>query len=365
MRRMPAFAAALLTISLALAGCSAGGAGSDNSEKSVSDGAAQAVPAQEGKQEGEQEGAGAADRAAGAPGSQGEKTAAPSRAGTHVIRTAELTVRVKDTQKALATARAAAEDSGGLVENESTERVEDAHVRSRIVLRVPQDAYDEVLSELAGTGTLLARKANAKDVTDQVVDVDSRIASQRVSVARIRELMDRATKLGDVVALEGELSSRQAALESLLAQQASLKDRTTLATITLELSEEPVVKKDREEADAPGFLDALGGGWNAFTATLRWIAVVIGAVAPFAGALAVLYVLWLLARRLLPVTGAHQGRPVTAPAPPVRPTGPGTHGQGAAHGPGNAHGQGAPAGQGTPAGPTRPSGPPPRATPED
>ncbi|MYZ39791.1 MULTISPECIES: DUF4349 domain-containing protein [unclassified Streptomyces] len=307
MRRTPAFAAALLTISLALAGC---GANDSTSQTSASD--AKAVPAQGGKQEG----AGAADRAAQAPGSEGVKASAPpSRAGTHVIRTAELTVRVKDTQKALSTARDAAVNAGGLVENESTERDEDSYVMSRIVLRVPQDEYDSVLAELTGTGTLLARKANAKDVTDQVVDVDSRIASQRVSVARIRELMDRATKLGDVVALEGELSSRQAALESLLAQQASLKDRTTLATITLELSEAPVVKPEKKEED-PGFLDALGGGWDAFTATLRWIAVVIGAVAPFAVALAVLYALWRLARRLLPVTGAHQGRPTTVPAAP-------------------------------------------------
>ncbi|MFE1960879.1 DUF4349 domain-containing protein [Streptomyces sp. NPDC059479] len=307
MRRTPAFAAALLTISLALAGC---GANNSTSQTSASD--AKAVPAQGGKQEG----AGAADRAAQAPGSEGVKASAPpSRAGTHVIRTAELTVRVKDTQKALSTARDAAVNAGGLVENESTERDEDSYVMSRIVLRVPQDEYDSVLAELTGTGTLLARKANAKDVTDQVVDVDSRIASQRVSVARIRELMDRATKLGDVVALEGELSSRQAALESLLAQQASLRDRTTLATITLELSEAPVVKPEKKEED-PGFLDALGGGWDAFTATLRWIAVVIGAVAPFAVALAVLYALWRLARRLLPVTGAHQGRPTTVPAAP-------------------------------------------------
>ncbi|WP_066944559.1 DUF4349 domain-containing protein [Streptomyces lushanensis] len=338
MRRTPAFAAALLTISLALAGC---GANDTASQDSASGRAAKAVPGQGG----EQEGAAAADRAAQAPGGEGVKASTPpSRVGTQVIRTAELTVRVKDTQKALSTARAAAGNAGGLVENESTERDEDSYVMSRIVLRVPQDAYDSVLAELAGTGTLLARKANAEDVTDQVVDVDSRIASQRVSVARIRELMDRATKLGDVVALEGELSSRQAALESLLAQQASLKDRTTLATITLELSEAPVAKPARERDDDPGFLDALGGGWDAFTATLRWIAVVIGAVAPFAVALAVLYALWRLARRLLPAAGAHQGPPTTVPAA--------SDGNGAT-------------GPGGPAAPAAPAGPPPQAAPRD
>ncbi|RYJ28357.1 putative lipoprotein [Streptomyces sp. L-9-10] len=228
-----------------------------------------------------------------------------------MIRTAELTVRVKNTEKALATARSAAVGSGGLVEDESTERIGGDHVGSRIVLRVPQDAYDDVLAELAGTGTLLARKANAKDVTDQVVDVNSRIASQRASVARVRELMDQATRLSDVVSLEGELSTRQADLESLLAQQASLKDRTTLATITLELTETPAVTKEKEEDD-PGFLDALGGGWDALTVTVRWIAVVIGAVAPFAAVLAVLYLLWRLVRGRLP------RRP--EPVPPPWPT---------------------------------------------
>ncbi|MEV0040999.1 DUF4349 domain-containing protein [Streptomyces sp. NPDC050804] len=350
MRRTPAFAAALLTISLALAGC---GANDTESQNSSSDRAADAAPAQGGGQKG----AGAAGQAAQAPGSEGAKaTTAPSRAGTHVIRTAELTVRVKDTQKALSTARAAAVNAGGLVENESTELDGDSYVMSRIVLRVPQDEYDSVLAELEGTGTLLARKANAEDVTDQVVDVDSRIASQRVSVARIRELMDRATKLGDVVALEGELSSRQAALESLLAQQASLKDRTTLATITLELSEAPLARPQKtKEDDGPGFLDALGGGWDAFTATVRWIAVVIGAVAPFAAAFAVLYALWRLARRLLSATGAHQGRPAAVTARPRtgRPAPPAPEGNG-------------PAGPSGPEGtPGTPGGPGPRATPED
>ncbi|MFI6704719.1 DUF4349 domain-containing protein [Streptomyces sp. NPDC050509] len=307
MRAMPAFAAALLTVSLALAGCSAGSA-----DQAASKGVARPAEGRGGQ---------AADLEAGAgdaatPGAKGEdgKSAAP--AGVHVIRTAELTVRVKNTRKALSTARAAAGNAGGLVQDEVTERDEDSGVTSRIVLRVPQGSYDAVLAELSGTGTLLTRKANAEDVTDQVVDVDSRVASQRVSVARVRELMDRATKLSDVVALEGELSSRQSALEALLAQQASLKDRTTLATITLELFENPVVREE-EKAEDPGFLDALGGGWDALLTTLRWIGVVLGAVLPFAAVLGALYLLWRLVRRLLPASA-----PAVPAAGPVTPTQP-------------------------------------------
>ncbi|WP_327679249.1 DUF4349 domain-containing protein [Streptomyces sp. NBC_00467] len=277
MRARRTFAALLLTASLTVAGCS-GGASDDKGESAAGPAAREGAAGS------------AADRA-----ESDAQHAAPKKpvslAPAHIIRTAALEVEVADAQKALASARSAVETAGGHVADESTERIDDTHVASRVVLRVPQERYDEVLSALAGTGRLLSRKADAKDVTDQVVDVESRIATQRASVARVRALMDRATKLGDIVALEGQLSSRQADLESLLAQQAALKDRTTLATITLSLSEKEK-KKEEQRDDDPGFMDALGGGWDALVATGRWAGVVIGAVAPFAAVLVLLYALW-------------------------------------------------------------------------
>jgi hypothetical protein len=212
-------------------------------------------------------------------------------APSHIIRTATLTVRVKDVPKALDEARTAVETVGGFVGSESTTRDGKDRERTRVVLRVPSEKYKQVLDELEGTGKLIERKTKAEDVSDQVVDVESRIKTQRASVARIRELMDRAGKLSDVVTLEGELSSRQADLESLLAQQKTLKDRTSLATITLSLSETAVKKADKAD-DEPGFVDALAGGWNAFVAVFRWLGMALAAVLPFAVATAILLLLW-------------------------------------------------------------------------
>ena len=309
MRATNALAAALLTASLALAGCGASDTISSQADKKAvqpaerrADGAAAAGPG-------------------GAETRPQEKNGAPPKqpvlTGAQVIRTAELSVRVGNTQRALATARAAAEDSGGRVESETTERVEDGRVMSHMVVRVPQSDYDAVLKRLAGTGTLIERRATAKDVTDQVVDVDSRIATQRASVVRVRELMERATTISDVVELEGQLSMRQAALESLLAQQSALRDRVALATITLSLTETGEAEPSSGDT---GFLDALGGGWDAFVATLRWIVVVLAAVAPFLAALAGLYLLWRLVRALLPGrrgSSGPDGGPAAIPTQPA------------------------------------------------
>ncbi|WP_236245779.1 DUF4349 domain-containing protein [Streptomyces sp. CC210A] len=215
----------------------------------------------------------------------------------HVIRTAEMHIEVEDVEKALARARTVAVDAGGHVADESTER----HARgdgrggisSRVTLRVPQRAYDAVMKELSGAGKLLSRTAGAKDVTDQVVDVESRIATQRASVERVRKLMDEATQLSDVVTLEGELSRRQAELESLLARQAALKDSTSLATITLELSERGAARHEDGD-DKPGFLDALRGGWGALVASAAWVLIVLAALAPWLAVAAVAYALWRL-----------------------------------------------------------------------
>ncbi|MFE0675387.1 DUF4349 domain-containing protein [Streptomyces sp. NPDC058867] len=306
-RPVPALAGLLLATALALTGCSAGSSGGDSADlggneaaKSRQDGAADSAG-----------GSAAGDAAAG-------HTQTPRATASHIIRTASLTVQVKDVPKALDEARTATENAGGYVGNETTTRDERGRERTRVVLRVPVASYADVLAELEGTGRLIDRSAKAQDVTEQVVDVESRIKSQRASVVRIRELMDRATKLSDVVTLEGELGTRQANLESLLAQQQSLKDRTSLATVTLSLSETPVKKKAEADED-PGVVDALTGGWDAFVTMLRWIVMALAAVLPFAAVATLVVVVWLRLGRRGPGRGAEAGPAATAPVPQARP----------------------------------------------
>ncbi|MEH0417655.1 DUF4349 domain-containing protein [Streptomyces sp. B21-083] len=319
-RPVQAMAGILLAASLALTGCGAGAGDSGTSSASRADSRKAAPGALEDQ-------AGSDSKAGGKTGGAQASTAPRAATGPHIIRTVSVSVQVKDVPKALAKVRTTAENAGGFVGRETTTLDEEEGAENTdIVLRVPVAEYERVLDALEGTGKLLHREAEATDVTDQVVDVESRITTQRASVKRIRELMDKATKLADVVTLEGELSSRQADLESLLARQASLKDRTSLATINLSLSENPA--KESVEDDDPGVLDALAGGWNAFVSMLRWIVVALAAVLPFAAVTALLVFAWLRltrARRQRPAPATVSGPAPTTylpTAPPAQPDGP-------------------------------------------
>lgn len=294
-RTLALLAAGLLAASLTVAGCTSSGEDSGSA-------ATDRQYASEAPDRPEAGAGGAADSATDskAPGTGAQDGRAqrkpPKAVSEHVVRKARLTVRVKDVPSALDDTRNTVENAGGYVGDETTNRDDEGHERSYLVLRVPQEKYADVLDELSGSGKLIERKVSADDVTDEVVDVKSRIASQKSSVERVRDLMDEATELSDIVSLEGELSTRQQELEALQAQQESLKDRTSLSTITLVLSETEVEK----EEDETGFTDALDGGWDAFLTTMRWIAVVVGAVLPFLAALAVLLLVWRLVRNRLP-----------------------------------------------------------------
>ncbi|MFE4633271.1 DUF4349 domain-containing protein [Streptomyces sp. NPDC056773] len=276
-RSATALAALSLTGALVLTGC---GSGADSMSGAKADVAADAKAPEAAAGQGGAAAPAPAASGAPAPGSEKNQPPAPA-ARTQIIRTASLGVETADVQKATAGARTAAENAGGYVGNESTARGDDGAMTSTVTLRVPGERFDAVLAAMEGSGKLLNRKVEAQDVTQKVADVDSRVKSQQASVARVREMMEKASGLSEVVTLESELSKRQADLESLLAQQTALKDQTSLGTITLTFSEPGKPPAKEAKKPDPGFLDALAGGWKAFAAVLLYVLMALAAASPF------------------------------------------------------------------------------------
>jgi uncharacterized protein DUF4349 len=251
---------------------------------------------------------------AGSPGGGTRNDARVLPADRDIVYRAQISVRVKDVAAAADSAESLARGVDGVVFAEETRNDPDSPAAStaRLTLRVPPGEFRTVLRQLAGLGERLSQSQTAEDVTTQVVDTESRVASQRRSVARVRALLSEAKTIGEVVQVEAELSRREADLESLEAQLAKLKDVTELATIEASLVG-PAAPAPKQK-EALGFLAGLMGGWDAFARIVLVGLTVLGALLPFLVAAAVLGLpAWLLLLRL---------RRRTAPEPPApAPTG--------------------------------------------
>ena len=214
----------------------------------------------------------------GSAGSARAPLAAVSAAGRQVVRSAALDLTVAD-GRAVSTATDRAQGIavgvGGYVASEQA-----GDQQATLTLEVPQAALDGVLARLAGLGTVTGRSQQAQDVTGQLVDVRSRIASQQASVDRVRALMNQAASLSDVVSLEGELTRRESDLEALEQQQAELAGQVAMSAVRVTVlavpPPAPVVS-----TPSPNFLGGLAGGWRAFLTAVRVLGVALGAALPF------------------------------------------------------------------------------------
>ncbi len=216
-----------------------------------------------------------------------EKSVQPGVIGRDVVRTAQLTLQVTDPAAATRGVRTAVAAAGGVIGEEQVDTT-----GAWLVIRVPAAGLDRLVDDLAATGTVLARSGRTQDATEQIVDLDSRVATQQASVTRVRALLAQATSIGDIVSVESELARREADLDSLTRRLAALEDQVALSTLTVELRTSPVA------APTPGFGAGLGAGWSGLKVIGSGLATAAGFLLPFVPVLLVAAgVVWAVRRR--------------------------------------------------------------------
>lgn len=217
----------------------------------------------------------------GAAGSRADGGARPAAAAPaalvtarrQVVRTASIAITVDTPAAAADQAVALAREAGGVIESDRR-----AGSHASLVLRIPPSQVPRALTSLSKLGQETSRDVGDKDVTEQSVDLQSRLATQRASVERVRALLARASSLTEIATVEGELTRREAELESLQNRSRALSAQVDLASLTVELTgrgAKPAAGHDL------GFLDGLDGGWQTLVGAARVTALVVGAVLPF------------------------------------------------------------------------------------
>ncbi|GLY25265.1 hypothetical protein Misp04_49960 [Micromonospora sp. NBRC 101691] len=293
---------------VAVGGCSAD-RGSD-SERAASDNAAGA-PAPAAPEAG-REGAGS-DAAPGGAG--GVDLRVDQRA---IVYTGSVRVQVDDVDRAAQDTVALVTAAGGFVGGDERRGV-DENARAQLELRVPAARFTGVVDGIAKLGEQQWREIRTEDVTEQTVDLDARITTQRARVESARRLLARASSISDLVQLENELGRREADLASLEAKKRRLADLTALSTINVSLVTENTRTGDTDET---GFLAGLASGWRTFLDSVTVLVTVLGALLPWLVVLAVPVVLvWRLVRRrrrratqVVPGAPAYPAMPGPVPA---------------------------------------------------
>ncbi len=106
-----------------------------------------------------------------------------------------------------------------------------------LTLRVPSDSFSSVLSQIEGLGAVKSRHVNSRDVTEDYIDLDGRLAAANVHEARLLEILGQAKSVEDILKVETELEKVRTTVEVLTRQLRNLSNQVSYSTITVELHE--------------------------------------------------------------------------------------------------------------------------------
>ena len=166
----------------------------------------------------------------------------PADLGRDIIYRATISVQADDVSAASSEAVAIVQGLGGIVFNQTTRT--EPQPSAQITFKVLPDDFRTALGRLAGVGKLVDQSISADDVTERVVDLESRISTAETSVTRLRRLLEEAVELEDVAQIERELLDRETTLEVLRGQLRTLRGQVDLSTITLTIHQSPTVLPD-------------------------------------------------------------------------------------------------------------------------
>ncbi len=155
--------------------------------------------------------------------------------GRDIIFTADMTVAVTDVAAAGAEATTIIQELGGFLFGQETRGAPEPY--SVLTFKVLPGDFQQALSRLGTVGEIRTQNVSADDVTERVVDLESRISTSQASVERLKGFLEEASDIETIAQLEAQLLQRETDLETMRGQLRTLRDRVDLATIYLTLTE--------------------------------------------------------------------------------------------------------------------------------
>jgi len=165
-----------------------------------------------------------------------------------VIYQAELELRVKNFENTMQNLEEKAKKYGGYIAESSVTKDGTEQVSGSMKLRIPQAHFQEFLNDAEGQAAeVLKRNINGQDVTEEYVDLESRLRSKRAVEERLLSFMKNAAKTEDLLKISADLASVQEEIEVIEGRMKYLENQTSLSTVSITLYETKVVVPELEK----------------------------------------------------------------------------------------------------------------------
>lgn len=170
------------------------------------------------------------------------------------------------------------------------------------ILKVPASGFSPFLNKLEQVKhESLQRSIQGQDVSEEYVDLESRLKAKQLMEAQYTEFMKKATKSTDLVAFANELGSIQESIEQIKGRMRYINQNVSFSTVELRVyqTDESIAVKEKEEQGPllERASDALKGSLNALSVMFQWIVVILAGALPILIGAAIILAIVLVSRK--------------------------------------------------------------------
>lgn len=179
---------------------------------------------------------------------------------------------------------------GGYYANERLNN-SDWEISYSLNIRIPSVNFTRFISDIeTGDGEILYKEINARDVTDQFIDLETRLENKRSYLKRYNDLLVKANSIKEILEIEEKIRVLEEEVESTTGRLKYMSDLVDYSTLDLTISKQRdfrynPVKRDRFSEKLK---QSFSKGWYGF---IDFLLFVIN-IWPFWIIIALIFYLW-------------------------------------------------------------------------
>ena len=190
-----------------------------------------------------------------------------------IIKDGRLGLRVSELEQTKLRIDTLIKNHGGYYANESFNNT-DWESSFNLKIRIPSANFEKFISEIeTGDGEILYKEIDARDVTDQFIDLETRLENKRNYLNRYNDLLKKANSVKEILEIEEKIRGLEEEIESTTGRLKYLSDLVDYSTLDLTISKQKDFKYNPAKRDkfSERLKQSLSKGWFGFVDFLLFI----------------------------------------------------------------------------------------------
>jgi hypothetical protein len=183
-----------------------------------------------------------------------------------IIKDGRLAILVSELEKTKSRIDILVKNNGGYYANESFNN-SDWESSFNLKIRVPFTNFEKLINDIeTGDGEIQYKEIEARDVTDQFIDLETRLENKRNYLIRYNDLLKQAKNVNEILEIEEKIRGLEEEIESTTGRLKYLSDLVDYSTLDLTISKKKEFKYNPVNRDkfSERIKLSLSKGWYGF-----------------------------------------------------------------------------------------------------